>query len=230
MICGWGNDEWQLYTTDPDNVRVENGNLVIAAQCSAGGPPPVGVEVLLDASFETPDASGGDQGVCGGGMFGAWDFFNCNFVSSNLFMPGGDFVNPTAHDGSQVLKQFSTDAGTFQDVAAAPGDFVAASAYAMNWSGDNFNNIGLLQIFFLDAGGNNISGGINPAAQVSAGSDAIVGGSFDYVLSAQDGGEPADWTLMEVSATAPAGTASARIQMIHILETIHPKWRLPLVG
>jgi beta-glucanase (GH16 family) len=219
---GWGNDEWQLYTTDPANVRVENGNLVISAQCGAGGPPPDGVEALLDASFETPDASGGDQGGCGGGMFGAWNFFNCNFVSSNLFTPGGSFLSPTAHAGTQLLKQFGTDAGIFQDVAAAQGDIVQASAHAMNWSGDPFNNIGLLQIFFLDSGGNNLSGGFNPAAQVSAGSDAIVGGSFDYVLSAQDGGEAADWTLMEVSAVAPAGTASARIQMINIPEASTP--------
>jgi hypothetical protein len=32
---GWGNDEWQLYTTSPDNVRVERCNLVISAQCTA---------------------------------------------------------------------------------------------------------------------------------------------------------------------------------------------------
>ncbi len=30
---GWGNNEWQLYTDSPDNVRVEDGNLVIQAQC-----------------------------------------------------------------------------------------------------------------------------------------------------------------------------------------------------
>lgn len=30
---GWGNDEWQLYTDSPDNVRIEDGNLVISAQC-----------------------------------------------------------------------------------------------------------------------------------------------------------------------------------------------------
>jgi beta-glucanase (GH16 family) len=30
---GWGNNEWQLYTTSPDNVRVEDGNLVISALC-----------------------------------------------------------------------------------------------------------------------------------------------------------------------------------------------------
>jgi beta-glucanase (GH16 family) len=30
---GWGNNEWQLYTDSPDNVRVEGGNLVLSAQC-----------------------------------------------------------------------------------------------------------------------------------------------------------------------------------------------------
>ena len=30
---GWGNNEWQLYTPSPDNVRVEDGNLVISVQC-----------------------------------------------------------------------------------------------------------------------------------------------------------------------------------------------------
>ncbi|MDH3622481.1 MAG: glycoside hydrolase family 16 protein [Myxococcales bacterium] len=30
---GWGNDEWQEYTTSQDNVRVEGGNLVISALC-----------------------------------------------------------------------------------------------------------------------------------------------------------------------------------------------------
>ena len=30
---GWGNNEWQLYTASRDNVRVENGNLVLAALC-----------------------------------------------------------------------------------------------------------------------------------------------------------------------------------------------------
>ena len=32
---GWGNNEWQLYTEDLDNVRVENGNLVISAFCGS---------------------------------------------------------------------------------------------------------------------------------------------------------------------------------------------------
>ncbi|MFW2403343.1 MAG: family 16 glycosylhydrolase, partial [Gammaproteobacteria bacterium] len=30
---GWGNNEWQLYTDSPDNLRIEDGNLVITALC-----------------------------------------------------------------------------------------------------------------------------------------------------------------------------------------------------
>jgi len=33
---GWGNDEWQNYTASTDNLFVENGALVISAQCSTG--------------------------------------------------------------------------------------------------------------------------------------------------------------------------------------------------
>jgi beta-glucanase (GH16 family) len=31
---GWGNNEWQLYTNNEDNVRVEDGNLIISARTS----------------------------------------------------------------------------------------------------------------------------------------------------------------------------------------------------
>ncbi len=169
---------------------------------------------LTNGSFESPDASAGDVGGAGA----PWGSFNGVFTTSNNFQPGGGFVNPTAFDGTQVLKQFGVDAGAFQDVAANPGDTVDASVYAMNWNGDNFNNIFLLQIFALDAGGNNLSGGFTPLAQVSAGSDAILGGVFDYVLAGTDGGNDFDWTQMMVSAMMPADTASTRIQLIHILE------------
>jgi beta-glucanase (GH16 family) len=37
---GWGNDEWQLYTSNPANVSVTGGNLVINAQCAS--PPNCG--------------------------------------------------------------------------------------------------------------------------------------------------------------------------------------------
>ena len=184
------------------------------------GQTPAGPNLLTNESFESPDASGGDVfNNCGGDFMPGWGSFNCNAVASNLFKPGGSILSPLALDGNQVLKQFSGDAGSFQDVAANPGDTVDAQVFAMNWNGDNFNNIFLLQIFALDSGGNNISGGFTPLAQVSAGSDAIVGGMFDYVLAGTNGGNDSDWTRMDVSAVMPAGTASARIQLIHILES-----------
>ena len=37
---GWGNDEWQLYTSSPSNVSVAGGNLQISAQCAS--PPACG--------------------------------------------------------------------------------------------------------------------------------------------------------------------------------------------
>jgi hypothetical protein len=184
---------------------------------------PAGPNLLTNESFESPDASGGDVfNNCGGDFMPGWGSFNCNAVASNLFTPGGSVLSPLALDGTQVLKQFGGDAGSFQDLAANPGDTVNAQVFAMNWNGDNFNNIFLLQIFALDSSGNNISGGFTPLAQVSAGSDIIAGASFDYVLAGTDGGNDFDWTQMDVSAVMPDGTASTRIQLIHILEDTTP--------
>ena len=33
---GWGNDEWQLYTNNDENVKIENGILIISAICPSG--------------------------------------------------------------------------------------------------------------------------------------------------------------------------------------------------
>jgi len=51
---GWGNNEWQLYTTSPDNVRVEDGNLVINALCPT---PPCGIrdDTITSARINTQD-------------------------------------------------------------------------------------------------------------------------------------------------------------------------------
>lgn len=38
---GWGNEEWQLYTTSTDNVSVQGGNLVLSARCAS--PPACGM-------------------------------------------------------------------------------------------------------------------------------------------------------------------------------------------
>lgn len=35
---GWGNDEWQNYTNSAENIKVEDDNMVISAQCPTGNP------------------------------------------------------------------------------------------------------------------------------------------------------------------------------------------------
>jgi len=163
-----------------------------------------GNAALVNGSFESPDASGGDVGGCATG----WDCFNANFISSNNFNPGGSFVNPNAHDGTQVLKQYGGDGGHVQSIAASGGDTVNASVYAMSWAGDPFNNLALLQIAYFD-----VNDGFLGANEIFA--DSI--GNQDYLLTPQDGGDLWDWTLMEVSGVAPTDTARAQILLLHIL-------------
>jgi hypothetical protein len=176
--------------------------------------------LLSNPSFESPDASGGDQGGSTD-----WGTFNGVFTASNLFCPGGCTHNPTAHSGTQLMKQFGVDAGANQVVAAAPGDTVDASVYAMNWNGDNFNNTFLLQIFALDAGGNSLDSSGTPFANPFDPLTQVVAatvGTPDYLLAGTNGGNDFDWTQMLVSAEMPANTASTRIQLIHILNAETP--------
>jgi len=55
---GWGNNEWQLYTEDLDNVRVENGNLVIDAFC--GSPPEGYTQDFEGVNADDPSALGAE--------------------------------------------------------------------------------------------------------------------------------------------------------------------------
>jgi hypothetical protein len=165
--------------------------------------------MLSDPSFETPDASGGDVGACTGGANGAWSFFNCNFVTSNTRNnnPPGTFYSPDAHSGVQLLKQFGTDAGSFQDTAASEGESWEVSAWAQSWAGDPNNNVGLLQIFFRDATTNLCDPG---------GFDACAQAVFDT-------SQPIDtWVQLTASAIAPAGTTIARIQLILVPDSDTP--------
>lgn len=179
-------------------------SLTALAMTAAIAYAPSGSAALVNGSFESPDASTGD-------VFGSdgWFSFNNSYTSSNAYMPGGSFVNPTAFDGTQVLKQYGGDGGSGQGgVAASAGDTVTASAYAMNWSGDPFNNLALLQIAYFDVGGGFL--GVDEIFADTLGNQA-------YLLTPQDGGEASDWTLMEVSGIAPDNTASAQILLLHIL-------------
>ena len=176
-----------------------------------------GANDLINSSFEIPDASAGDDDcvlVADGGTattpVPGWKCFNGAFIASNLFKPGGptDVQNATAVDGSQLIKLFNKDGLAQQSITVAAGDNVNASVYAMSWTGDVFNNLFILQLAFFDAGDTQVG-----VKEVYANS---VGGQ-DYLLEPKDGGEAADWTLMEVSEVAPAGTVRAQILMIQIL-------------
>ena len=156
---------------------------------------------LGNASFETPDASGGD--VSGAGT--PWNSFNSNFTVSNLINnnPPGSFYNPDAHSGTQLLKQFGTDAGSFQDLPASPGETWEASAWAQSWAGDPNNNTGLMQIFFRTDDG------------TPAGNLCDPGGFGPCAQAVFDTSQPVDtWVELTTSAVAPAGTTTARIQLI----------------
>jgi beta-glucanase (GH16 family) len=195
---GWGNNEWQYYTDDPANVRVENNMLVISAQCGTPGEGGTTVTVPVpNGGFESPDASGGD--VPGAGT--PWSSFNSNFTLNNTRndTPPGTFYSPDAKSGVQLLKQFGKDAGSFQDFPASEGDTWEVSAWAQSWAGDENNNTGLLQVFFRDATTNLCDpGGFEPCGQVV----------FDT-------SQPVDtWVQLVASAVAPAGTTIVRIQLI----------------
>jgi hypothetical protein len=179
------------------------GLLSIAALLVVGGAAQA--NSLGNASFETPDASGGDVGGAGA----PWFSFNNTSTSSNLFRPGGDFQNPGALDGTQVLKQFGVDGGAGQAVAASEGELWEASVFAINWSGDEFNNLALLQLAFLDDSDSVIG------APVETFCDTL--GNQACLLTPQDGAEASDWTQISVSGIAPAGTAKAQILLLHIL-------------
>ena len=176
-----------------------------------------GANDLINSSFEIPDASAGDVdcttiadgGTSSTGIPG-WECFNGAFVASNNFRPGGptDVRNPTAVDGSQLMKLFNRDGLAQQSIAVAAGENVNASVYAMSWIGDVFNNLFILELNFYDAG--NARVGIKKVFANSV-------GTADYLLEPKDGDSATDWTLMEVSEVAPAGTVRAQILMIQIL-------------
>ena len=179
-------------------------SLTALAMAAAVAYAPSSNAALANASFESPDASGGD--IPGAGA--PWVSFNSNFTSSNLFGPPVFFVNPDAHSGTQVLKQFGVDAGSFQDLAASPGEEWTASAWAQSWGGDPNNNTGLMQVFFRDANDENLCdpGGFNACNQ-----------------SVFDTSQPVDtWVQLMTSAIAPAGTTTARIQLLLVPDANTP--------
>jgi hypothetical protein len=179
------------------------------------GPPPVIPVNFDDGGFEPPgtnDATNASRGCVGGVLAGStWRCFNNNFVTAR----DGPSSGPVSHDGggNQSLKQYGTDAGARNHVEVSAGNSVEVSAWAMNWAGDPFNNLAILQLTFWD--GPNASG-----SQLGSVSQTLADtrGNHSVDLSViQDGADVTDWTEMSVSAVAPAGAQSAQVLLLHVL-------------
>ena len=169
-------------------------------------PPPTDQELLTNGGFEMPSAETGDV-YCSTG----WQCFNAGNFTNNT---AGPAFGPVSHEpGTQSLKQFGVDSGAFQTVEAVPGAPYVASAWAMNWTGDPFNNLGILQLTFWD-GPDGTGNQIGPAFE-----DFVdpIDDSVNIYLPVQDGAETTDWTQVTVSATAPTGTVSAKLLLLHVL-------------
>lgn len=163
--------------------------------------------LLINGGFNDGDAFFGDLNTQVG-----WNFINGTFAVED-FNAFGNF-GPVSHDGDgQSVKMFGNDALAIQQVAATAGQAYEASAWAMNWTGDNFldpfGEFGFLELGFFDAGGNLIS-----ATQSFV--DPVDDGTNTY-LAPQDGADVSDWTQLVVQSVAPAGTATAQILIIHQL-------------
>jgi len=164
---------------------------------------------LVNGTFEAGDATSGDLGGAAG-----WNTFEAVFTTAT----DGPGFGPVSHDagGTQSLKMFGpftgtgAAAGASQTVPGTAGTTYELDAWVMNWVGDPFGNLGILQLNFLDAGGNAIAGS---GAQVTV--DPF--GTADVDLSViQDGAEISDWTGLSLSAVAPAGTVEVEVFLLHI--------------
>jgi hypothetical protein len=161
--------------------------------------------LLTNGGFEAPSAVAGDS-YCSQG----WQCFNeGNFTNSTNGPSSGPVSRET---GTQSMKQYGFDAGIFQTVSAVPGANYTASVWAMNWTGDALNNLGILQLTFWS--GPDGTGSVLGTAEAFV--DPLNDGQ-NVFLPVQDGADVSDWTQISVSATAPPGTVSAKVLLLHIL-------------
>ena len=179
------------------------------------GPPPEIPVDFQDGGFEPPgtnDATNGTRGCTGSVLAGsAWNCFNNNFVIAS----DGPGSGPVSHDavGNQSLKQYGIDAGANNSFEVSGGNTVEVSAWAMNWAGNPFNNLAILQLTFWD-GPNATGNQVGPASEIKA--DTRGNHAVDLSV-VQDGADVSDWTEMSVTGVAPAGAQSAQVLLLHII-------------
>ena len=152
---------------------------------------PVPTNALLNPGFELGTGS----------VASNWTQFGFVFRSST-----NEIVSPLiALAGTYSLKMFgpfnanSGTSGAFQNLSASPGQIWRTTGFAFNYSGDPMTQAGgygVAQLIFLDAGNNqlqvNESQHIDPTTQQDA------------------------WQYFQVTATAPAGTTTVRVQLVHV--------------
>jgi hypothetical protein len=83
----------------------------------------------------------------------------------------------------------------------------------MNWAGNPFNNLAILQLMFWD-GPNATGNQIGPASEITA--DTRGNHAVDLSV-VQDGADVSDWIEMSVTGVAPAGAQSAQVLLLHII-------------
>ncbi len=167
--------------------------LVLASTASAN--------LLVNPGFEDTPFPGAEEAGAGSGWTGFSNFGGPFRVQCQP--PGAACADPIgettigAHGGTVVLKAFGTS-GAYQDFAASEGDSFSGSVWTLNpLNADIMTNsqIAFALIIFLDAGG------IDLGATVAS-----------NVLTSADPQNA--WNLLSVIATAPAGTTTARFQVM----------------
>jgi hypothetical protein len=157
-------------------------------------------QVLLNGGFES-----GSPGTTPT----SWTTFNgAATLGTNCPGDANNTCANTVHSGDFSLKTYGPygtnyDAsGAYQDLTGASiGQTWKLSGYAFNWSGDPLvgsNGWGVAQIQFLDG-------------------SSVVITNFESAHFGTDAPLPVDqWTAFQAVGTVPAGTATMRIQVLHI--------------
>ncbi|HUJ09339.1 MAG TPA: hypothetical protein VL171_04875 [Verrucomicrobiae bacterium] len=165
----------------------------ISFLCTTGTTAVVEVptDVLLNSGFELGSGTNASS----------WTQFNYAYRTStnDIFSP---FI---ALDGTYSMKMYGPfggvlDAsGAYQNIAgASPGQTWRLTGFALNWSGDPMTQAGgygVAQLVFLDGGNNQLQ--VNESQH------------FDQTTQLDA------WQYFQVTATAPAGTASVQIRLLH---------------
>ncbi len=163
--------------------------------------PAAAANLLSNAGFETPDASGGDVSDAPGAPWGGFNDPGVRFTTAAV-----------ARSGDQSLKMFGPfdfiggGVGATQTVAATSGLTYVGEIYARNDSIDPIQggNFGVYKLEFLDAGQDFVGG-------------APVLGVNVFESNVVDATTPQDvWTLLGVGGVAPTGTAFVRAVIVQV--------------